>query len=100
ITSNKNHKQGDHVHASIQKFLIPKFSKLVDAGKVYSIQNFKVVDNNGNYRPVSHQYNLLLLPTTTMNELRGDHSSIDVHQLEFQDFENLEKRVGDNTLLT
>ncbi|TXG48657.1 hypothetical protein EZV62_024532 [Acer yangbiense] len=92
--------QGAHVHASIQNFLIPKFTKLVDEGKVYTIQNFKVVDNNGNCKPVSHQYKLLLLPTTTINELRGDHSSIPNHQFEFQDFENLERRVDDNNLLT
>ncbi|KAK1578847.1 hypothetical protein Q3G72_033559 [Acer saccharum] len=89
-----------HLKIGIPLILLRNINPSADEGKVYSIQNFKVVDNNGNYKPVSHQYKLLLLPTTTINELKGDHSSIPVHQFEFQDFENLERRVDDNTLLT
>ncbi|KAK3230254.1 hypothetical protein Dsin_002135, partial [Dipteronia sinensis] len=50
--------------------------------------------------PVSHQYKLLLLLTTTIKELRGDYSSIPVHRFEFLDFEDLEQRVDKNTQLT
>ncbi|KAK3211140.1 hypothetical protein Dsin_015846 [Dipteronia sinensis] len=74
INKSQAYNQGDHIHATIQKFLIHKFTNLVDEGKIYSVQNFKVIDKNGNYMPVSHQYKLLLLPTTTIKELRGDYS--------------------------
>nr|ABD83325.1 Fgenesh protein 114 [Beta vulgaris] len=50
--------KGDKIQASVKKFLVRRFSHLLDEGQCRVISNFGVGENSGSYRPTSHPYKI------------------------------------------
>ncbi|KAM4072481.1 hypothetical protein ACB094_11G141100 [Castanea mollissima] len=93
-------KEGTLIHASIRKNLAQSFRPQLNEGSIYTITNFLVEENKGNYRPVHNQLKILFNSTTSVSKLNGFDHSIPQSKFEFADYGTIASRCYDNTYLT
>ncbi|KAF3957708.1 hypothetical protein CMV_017305 [Castanea mollissima] len=93
-------KEGTLIHASIRKNLAQSFRPQLNEGSIYTITNFLVEENKGNYRPVHNQLKILFNSTTSVSKFNGFDHSIPQSQFEFSDYGTIASRCYDNTYLT
>ncbi|KAL4599794.1 hypothetical protein ACB092_11G152200 [Castanea dentata] len=93
-------KEGTLIHASIRKNLAQSFRPQLNEGSIYTITNFLVEENKGNYRPVHNQLKILFNSTTSVSKFNGFDHSIPQSQFEFADYGTIASRCYDNTYLT
>ncbi|KAF3945851.1 hypothetical protein CMV_027815, partial [Castanea mollissima] len=79
-------KEGTLIHASIRKNLAQSFRPQLNEGSIYTITNFLVEENKGNYRPVHNQLKILFNSTTSVSKLNGFDHSIPQSKFEFADY--------------
>ncbi|KAM3685740.1 hypothetical protein ACJW31_11G140800 [Castanea mollissima] len=88
------------IHASIRKNLAQSFRPQLNEGSIYTITNFLVEENKGNYRPVHNQLKILFNSTTSVSKFNGFDHSIPQSKFEFADYGTIASRCYDNTYLT
>ena len=88
------------IHASIRKNLAQSYRPQLNEGSIYSITNFLVEENKGNYRSVYNKLNTLFNSTTSISKFRGFDHSIPQSQFEFVDYGTIASRCYDTTYLT
>ncbi|KAM4082771.1 hypothetical protein ACB094_08G005900 [Castanea mollissima] len=93
-------KEGTLIHASIRKNLAQSFRPQLNEGSIYTITNFLVEENKGNYRPVHNQLKILFNSTTSVSKLNGFDHSIPQSKFEFADYGTIASHCYDNTYLT
>ncbi|KAL4626568.1 hypothetical protein ACB092_05G106100 [Castanea dentata] len=93
-------KEGTLIHASIRKNLAQSFRPQLNEGSIYTITNFLVEENKGNYRLVHNQLKILFNSTTSVSKFNGFDHSIPQSQFEFADYGTIASRCYDNTYLT
>ena len=88
------------IHASIRKNLAQSYHPQLNEGSIYTITNFLVEENKGNYRLVYNKLKILFNSTTSISKFsRFDHS-IPQSQFEFADYGTIASRCYDTTYLT
>ncbi|KAM4072482.1 hypothetical protein ACB094_11G141100 [Castanea mollissima] len=100
LLCNKFFLKGTLIHASIRKNLAQSFRPQLNEGSIYTITNFLVEENKGNYRPVHNQLKILFNSTTSVSKLNGFDHSIPQSKFEFADYGTIASRCYDNTYLT
>ncbi|KAL4625797.1 hypothetical protein ACB092_05G050300 [Castanea dentata] len=93
-------KEGTLIHASIRKNLAQSFRPQLNEGSIYTITDFLVEENKGNYRPVHNQLKILFNSTTSVSKFNGFDHSIPQSQFEFANYGTIASRCYDNTYLT
>ncbi|KAL4598102.1 hypothetical protein ACB092_11G035100 [Castanea dentata] len=93
-------KEGTLIHANIRKNLAQSFRPQLNQGSIYTITNFLVEENKGNYRPVHNQLKILFNSTTSVSKFNGFDHSIPQSQFEFAVYGTIASRCYDNTYLT
>ncbi|XP_075636556.1 replication protein A 70 kDa DNA-binding subunit D-like [Castanea sativa] len=93
-------KEGTLIHASIRKNLAQSFRPQLNEGSIYTITNFLVEENKGNYRPVHNQLKILFNSTTSVSKFNGFDHSITQSQFEFADYGTIASRCYDTTYMT
>ena len=88
------------IHASIRKNLAQTYRPQLNEGSIYTITNFLVEENKGNYRPVYNKFKILFNSTTSVSKLSGFDLSIPQSQFEFADYGTIASRCYDTTYLT
>ncbi|KAL2930056.1 Replication protein A 70 kDa DNA-binding subunit C, partial [Bienertia sinuspersici] len=61
--------QGGKIQATVKKSLISTFQLKLNEGNLYTISNFGVGQNKGEYKPMSHAYKINFQATTTIVDL-------------------------------
>ncbi|KAK4591323.1 hypothetical protein RGQ29_021498 [Quercus rubra] len=92
--------EGTLIHASIRKNLAQSYRPQLNEGSIYTITNFLVEENKGNYRPVYNKFKILFNSTTSVSKLSGLDHSIPQSQFEFADYGTIASRCYDTTYLT
>ncbi|KAL4606014.1 hypothetical protein ACB092_09G071600 [Castanea dentata] len=93
-------KEGTLIHASIRKNLAQSFRPQLNEGSIYTITNFLVEENKGNYRPVHNQLKILFNSTTSVSKFNRFDHSIPQSQFEFADYGTIASRCYDTIYLT
>ena len=88
------------IHASIRKNLAQSYRPQLNEGSIYTITNFLVEENKGNYRPVYNKFKILFNSTTTVSKFNGFDHSIPQFQFEFADYGTVASPCYDTTYLT
>ncbi|KAL0009555.1 hypothetical protein SO802_011057 [Lithocarpus litseifolius] len=88
------------IHASIRKNLTQNYRPQLNEGSIYTISNFLVEENKGNYRPVHNKLKILFNSTTSVSKFSGIDHSIPQSQFEFVDYGTIASRCYDTTYLT
>ena len=88
------------IHASIKKNLAQNYCPQLNDGSIYTITNFLVEENKGNYRLVYNKFKILFNSTTSVSKLSGLDHSIPQSQFEFADYGTIASRCYDTTYLT
>ena len=72
--------QGDRIEAyTIVKSLMESYKDYPKEGDIYDIENFRVMDNNDDYKLAAHSFKLNFIPSAVFREssvnivLRGFH---------------------------
>ena len=73
------------IHASIRKNLAQSYRPQLNEGSIYTITNFLVEENKGNYHPVYNKFKILF-NSTSVSKLSGFDHSIPQSQFEFADY--------------
>ncbi|KAK4597268.1 hypothetical protein RGQ29_015014 [Quercus rubra] len=92
--------EGTLIHASIRKNLAQIYRPQLNEGSIYTITNFLVEENKGNYRPVYNKFKILFNSTTLISKFSGFDHSIPQYQFEFVDYGTIASRCYDTTYLT
>ena len=87
------------IHASIRKNLAQSYCPQLNEGSIYTITNFLVEENKGNYRPVHNKLKILFNSTTSISKFSGFDHSIPQSQFEFVDYGTISSRCYDTTYL-
>ncbi|XP_050245416.1 uncharacterized protein LOC126693471 [Quercus robur] len=93
-------KEGTLIHASIRKNLAQSYHPQLNEGSIYTITNFLVEENRGNYCPVHNKLKILFNSTTSVSKFSGFDHSIPQSQFEFADYGTIASRCYDTTYLT
>ena len=88
------------IHASIRKNLAQTYRPQLNEGSIYTITNFLVEENKGNYRPVYNKFKILFNSTNSVSKFSGFDHSIPQSQFEFADYGTIASRCYDTTYLT
>ncbi|XP_030949817.1 replication protein A 70 kDa DNA-binding subunit A-like [Quercus lobata] len=88
------------IHASIRKNLAQTYRPQLIEGSIYTITNFLVEENKGNYRPVHNKFKILFNSATSISKFSGIDHSIPQSQFEFADYGTIASRCYDNTYLS
>ena len=88
------------IHASIRKNLARSYRPQLNEGSIYTITNFLVEENKGNYRPVHNKLKILFNSTTSVSKFGEFDHSIPQFQFEFADYGTIASRCFDTTYLT
>ena len=88
------------MHATIRKNLVTKFRHMLSEGFLYSVKNLKVVSTTGEYRPLSNQYNIILLVITSLKRLEELIVKIPINGFRFISPNLIDLCVNDNTILS
>ena len=88
------------IHASIRKNLAQSYRPQLNEGSIYTITNFLVEENKGNYRPVHNKLKILFNSKTLVSKFSGFDHSIPQSQFEFADYGTIASRCYDTTYLT
>ena len=88
------------IHASIRKNLAQSYRPQLNEGSIYSITNFLVEENKGNYRSVYNKLKILFNSTTSISKFNGFDHSIPQFQFEFADYGIVASPCYDTTYLT
>lgn len=92
--------QDEHIHAIVPQSEVDRFMPILIEGKIYDIQNFKVVENNRNYRPVHHMFKLIFSSETSLHEVELPAVNIPLHKFEILPYPEIPNRFNDDTYLT
>ncbi|KAK4603919.1 hypothetical protein RGQ29_012434 [Quercus rubra] len=92
--------EGTLIHASIRKNLAQIYHPQLNEGSIYTITNFLVEENKGNYRPVYNKFKILFNSITSISKFSGFDHSIPQSQFEFADYGTIASRCYDTTYLT
>ncbi|KAL0004896.1 hypothetical protein SO802_012457, partial [Lithocarpus litseifolius] len=93
-------KEGTLIHVSIRKNLAQSYRPQLNEGRIYTITNFLVEENKGNYCPVHNKFKILFNSTTSISKFNGFNHSIPQSQFEFVDYGTIASRCYDTTYLT
>ena len=88
------------IHASIRKNLAQSYHPQLNEESIYTITNFLVEENKGNYCPVHNKLKILFNSTTSVSKFSGFDHSIPQSQFEFADYGTIASRCYDNTYLS
>ena len=88
------------IHASIRKNLAQIYCPQLNEGSIYTITNFLVEENKGNYRAVYNKFKILFNSTTSISKFSGFDHSIPQSQFEFVDYGTIASHCYDTTYLT
>ncbi|KAJ9540554.1 hypothetical protein OSB04_027060 [Centaurea solstitialis] len=91
---------GTLMATTIRKNLVSKFKHLLKEGLVYSVKNFKVVRNSGDYRVVNSEFKIIFTLLTTVKRVEENEPSIPLHGFEYGKEKTVNTRVNDDTILT
>ncbi|XP_056691759.1 replication factor A protein 1-like [Spinacia oleracea] len=62
---------GDKIQATIKKSLLRTFQPLLKEGEIYTISNYRVGKNSGEYKPTGHPYKINFVILTRVNVLHA-----------------------------
>ncbi|WCJ37842.1 hypothetical protein M5689_018941 [Euphorbia peplus] len=91
---------GTTIQGSVRKFQIMKFEKQLQEGKVYFLQNLKIVPAAQSYRPVRNDKKIPFLLTTIITPIDEIDCGISTHKFDFVDFKSLSERCYNVFLLS
>nr|XP_023899950.1 replication protein A 70 kDa DNA-binding subunit A-like [Quercus suber] len=92
--------EGTLIHASIRKNLAQTYRPQLNEGSIYTITNFLVEEDKGNYQLVHNKLKILFNSTTSVSKFNGFDDSIPQSQFEFADYGTIASRCFDTTYLT
>lgn len=81
-------------------YLVSKFKHLLTEGLVYTMRNFKVVVNSGNYRVVNSNFKFMFTLLTTVKRVKNNAPPIPMHGFQYINEKMVNTRVNDDTVLT
>ena len=88
------------IHASIRKNLAQSYRPQLNGGSIYTITNFLVEENKGNYYPVHNKLKILFNSTTSVSKFSGFDHSIRQSQFEFATYGTIASHCYDTAYLT
>ena len=88
------------IHASIRKNVAQSYHPQLNEGSIYTITNFLVEENKGNYHIVYNKFKILFNSTTSVSKFSGFDHSKPQFQFEFADYGTIASCCYDTTYLT